>query len=280
MKIITSANVPTAVYAHEIGGNWSSMNISESIKMICGMKKCGCGEKRIYQVLLLFEDLRCLSVENIDRFQKALFENIADNEQCLDHWAEGKAALTLASNGFQVVYEPFGRPGPDLSASCSGYRFYVEVSRFREDYETSQKLSQKLEECNGTLVEYGRGEKDVERVYGKIMSKAKQLPENETGLVFLQSDNDRIEEIEFEEVTPYFDRLVSEQNLLTKLGGVLFDSGWVKFPTREHFYLWRNPKAEKPINDLLAGKLQRLKEPPTHSRDELSELKHRFHISE
>ena len=253
--------------------------MSEYTKIICSMRKCGYGEKQIYKVLLLLEDLKRLRVKNIDRFQKALFENIADNEQCLDYWVEGKAALTLASNGFQVVYEPFGRPGPDLSASCSGYRFYVEVSRFREDYETSQKLSQTPEECNGILVEYGRGGKDVELVYGRILSEAKQLPENETGLVFLQSDNDRIEEIEFEEVTPYLDRLVLEQSLLVKLGGVLFDSGWINLATHKRSYLWRNRKAENPINDLLAEKLENLKEPPTHSRDELSELRGRFPLS-
>ncbi len=253
--------------------------MSEYIKIIHRMKVRGYGEKQIYRVLLLLEDLIRLGVENIDRFQKALFENVADSEQYPDHWAEGKAALTLVCNGFLVVYEPCGRPGPDLSASCPGYRFYVEVTRFREDYETSQKLSQKLEEWNGTLVEYGRGEKDVELLYGKILSEAKQLPENETGLVFLRSDNVRIEGFEFQETTTGLDRLVSEQNLLGKLSGVLFDSGWVEFPAHERFYLWRNPKAERPIDDLLAGKLQSLKEPSTHSRDELSELRHRFPIS-
>ena len=253
--------------------------MSENIKIFRRMKVLGYGEKQICRVFLLLEDLGHLGVENVDRFQKALFENIADSEQYLDHWAEGKAALTLACNGFCVVYEPCGRPGPDLSASCLGYRFYVEITRCREDYKTSEKLSQKLEGWNGTLVKYGRGEKDVEILYGKILSEAEQLPENETELVFLQSDNARMEEIEFEEVTPYLDSLVSEQNVLAKMSGVLFDSGWVKFPAHERFYLWRNPKAEKPINDLLAGKLQSLKEPPTHSRDELSESRHRFPIS-
>jgi len=236
--------------------------MSEYIETFRRMKVRGYGEKQIYRVLPLLEDLRHLGMQNIDRFQKALFENIADSEQYLDHWAEGKAALTLACNGFRVVYEPCGRPWPDLSASCPGYRFYVETTRSREDYETSQKL----EEWNGTLVEYGRGEKDVGLLYSKILSEAEQLPENETGLVFLQSDNVRMEEFEFEEATTYLDRLVSEQNLLAKMSGVLFDSGWVKFPAHERFYLWRNPKAERPIDDLLAGKLQSLKEPPTHSR--------------
>jgi hypothetical protein len=253
--------------------------MSEYIETFRRMKVRGYGEKQIYGVLLLLEDLRHLGMGNIDRFQKALFENIADSEQYLDHWAEGKAALRLACNGFRVVYEPCGRPGPDLSVSCPGYRFYVEVTRSREDYETSQKLGQKLEEWNGTLVEYGRGEKDIGLLYGKILSEAEQLPENETGLVFLQSDNVRMEEFEFEEATTYLDRLVSEQNLLAKMSGVLFDSGRVKFPTHERFYLWRNPKTERPIDDLLAGKLQSLKEPPTHSRDELSELRRRFPIS-
>ena len=253
--------------------------MSIHIEMICRLKKCGCSEKQIYQVLLLLEDLRRRGMENIDRFQKALFENIGDNEQYLDHWAEGKAALTLVSNGFQVIYEPVGKPGPDLSASCSGYRFYVEVSRFREDYETSQKLSQKLEERNETLVEYGRGEKDVELVYSKILSEAKQLPESESGLVFLRSDNLRMEELEFQEAATYLDSLVEQQNLLARLSGVLFDGGWFNFATGKRFYLWRNPKAENPINNLLSEKLENLKEPPNHSNDELSELRNRFPLS-
>ncbi len=185
----------------------------------------------------------------------------------------------MASNGFQVVYEPFGRRGPDLSASCSGYRFFIEVSRFREDYETSHKLNQKLEEGNETLVEYGRGEKDIELVYGKILSKLKQLPENGTGIVFIRSDNPRIEELEFQGAATYLDRLGSEQNLLVQLSGVLFDSGWINLDTHNRFYLWHNRKAKKPINNMLAEKLRNLKEPPNYSKDELSELRKRFPLS-
>jgi hypothetical protein len=212
----------------------------------------------------LVDDLRRLGVENIGRFQKALSESVADRQRYLDYLAEGKAALTITSNGFHVVYEPLGRPGPDLLVTCSGYSFYVEVSRFREDYETSQKLSQEFEEGNEILVEYGRGEKDVESLYCKVLHEAEQLPKSETGLVFLRSDNIRMEDLEFQEAATYLDSLV-EQNLLAKLSGVLFDSGWFNFATRRRFYLWRNQNAESPIDDLLAEKLTNLTELPTHS---------------
>ena len=47
--------------------------MSENIEIFRRMKVRGYGEKQIYIVLLLLEDLRHLWVENIDRFQKALF---------------------------------------------------------------------------------------------------------------------------------------------------------------------------------------------------------------
>lgn len=60
---------------------------------------------------------------------------------------------------------------------------------------------------------------------------------------------------------------------------MLFDSGWVKLPSGDRFYLWHNPKAERPIDNVLATKLVRLKEPPAHSREELVELRARLPIS-
>ena len=227
----------------------------------------------------LLEDLRRLGVENTNRFQKALSKSIADSEQYLDYRAEGKVALTLASNGFHVVYEPLGRPGPDLSASYSGYRFYVEVSRFREDYDTSQQLSQECEEGNDILIPYGRGEKDVEKLYSKILTEAEQLPRSDAGLVFVRSDNVSVEELEFQGAATYLDELVSAQNILAMLSGVLFDYGWINPATRKRFYLWRNRKSGNPINDLLAGKLENLKEPSTYSGVELSDLRGHFPLS-
>jgi len=84
-------------------------------------------------------------------------------------------------------------------------------------------------------VEYGRGEKDVQLLYAKILSEAKQLPKSEAGLVFLRSDNLRMEEFEFQEAATNLDGLVSEQNLLAKLSGVLFDSGWINLASHKRF---------------------------------------------
>lgn len=252
--------------------------LSNYAEIMRGMKSNAYSEEEIYSVVLLVKDLE--KYADVKLFQRKLFNALTQKEQYLDIWAEGKVALILAFSGFEVTLYPFGHEGVDLRVAWQDYNlqpFFVEVARFRENYQTREELKKAIEK--GILVPYGRGEKDVEAVYQKIITEAAQLPRNEIGLVFLKSDNVTIEDVEFEPATMYLQELVSKNSTYTRLSGVLFDSGWVKTLTGERFHLWRNPKAEMPIDDVLAAKLIRLKEPPTHSMDELAELKKRFPIS-
>jgi len=223
------------------------------------MKSSGYGEERIDYVIRLLERMVNMDIERTDRLEKALYNAIPNNKGFLNHVAEGEIALKLALNGFHIVYEPFGNKGPDLSASCSDCNIYIEVSRFEEDYETSKKLNSASGGERKVLVKYGRGGKDSDAFYDKIVNEAQQLRKEQTGLIYLRSDNDRMEDIEFQEAIACLNLLISEQNLLPQLSGVLFDSGWINLHTHKRFYLWRNKKAANRLNDFIANKLNNLK---------------------
>jgi hypothetical protein len=223
------------------------------------MKSSGYGEERIDYVIRLLELMVSMDIERVDRLEKALYNAIPNNEGFLNHVAEGEIALKLASNDFHIVYEPFGNKGPDLSASCSDCNFYIEVSRFEKDYETNKKLNSAFGDEDEILVEYGRGERDSYTFYDKIVNEAKQLPKGQKGLIFLKSDNARMEDIEFQEAIACLKLLTSEQNLLPQLSGVLFDSGWINLHTHKYLYLWRNTKAANRLDDFIARRLEDLK---------------------
>lgn len=231
-------------------------------RLVSNMEEQDYSVKEIHGVISLLDELKARSVENLRGLEVQLTNNVSQRGGFWDIWTEGKAALILASNGLGVKIYPNGPGGVDLEASWQHSRFFVEVSRFREDDETSDKLAEG-EAIDGEelLVNYGRGEKDVEAVHSKIVDKVTQLPEGDIGLVFLLSDNVRIEDIEFEQAVCYLEEQVIENRTCTRLSGVLFDRGWVRRcdgqPKR--FYLWRNPNPNRPIDDTLYNKLNGLK---------------------
>lgn len=95
-----------------------------------------------------------------------------------------------------------------MVATWQDYGLFVEIARFRENCTTREKLEKGEHiELDGEkekgLVPYGRGEKDVEGVYGKILTETDQLSRGKIGLVFLKSDNIGIEDIEFEHAATY-----------------------------------------------------------------------------
>jgi hypothetical protein len=233
--------------------------MNQYTKVIYRMKNCGYGEKTINYVIGLLESMVIMDIERIDRLESALYNAISDVKGFLNHLAEGEIALKLALNGFHIVYEPLGSKGPDLSASWADCNFYIEVSRFEEDFETSKKLNSALEANDEILIEYGRGERDSDTFYDKIVNEAKQLPKGETGLIILRSDNARMEDIEFHDAIASLNLLISENDLLPKLSGVLFDSGLTNLRTYKRFYLWYNKKAANPVSDYIAKKLENMK---------------------
>lgn len=217
-------------------------------------------KEEINRVGFLLDELKRRGVSNLERFESRLTDCIPQQEQFGDTRLEGDTALRFASNEFGVTFYPCGSRGADLEVLWQGYRFFVEVSRFREDYDTRAKL-EKGDEIDGRelLVPYGRGEKDVEAFHSKILNKATQLPRNSIGLVFLRSDYCRMEDIEYEQTVTYLEEQVSQNDTLKRLSGVLFDSGVVSLRNGMRSYLWRNPQAGNQIDDKFCKKLVMLK---------------------
>jgi len=233
-------------------------SFSSYTRLVSDMEEKEYSRNKIHAVISLLDELKARNVENSEGLETQLTKKVSQREGFWDIWSEGKAALILASNGFRVTIYPCGPGGVDLEAFWQHTRFFVEVSRFREDDETSDKLAEG-EAIDGEelLVNYGRGEKDVEAVHSKIVDKVTQLPEGDIGLVFLSSDNVRIEDIEFKQAVRYLEEQVIENRTCTRLSGVLFDRGWVRWcdgqPKR--FYLWCNPSSDRPIDGALHNKL-------------------------
>jgi hypothetical protein len=225
------------------------------------MEKHNYTKEEISGVSILLDELKRRGVNNLDTFEAKLASYIPQREQFWDIQLEGKTALIFALNTFRATFYPGGLKGADLEVLWQDYRLFVEVSRFREDYDTKAKL-EKGEEIGGQelLVPYGRGEKDVEAFHNKIIVEAAQLPRDGIGLVILRSDNCRIEDFEYEQAAEYLEEQVLQNETLKRLSGVLFDSGVVLFSNGNRFYLWRNPQAERCIDNKLCKKLVTLED--------------------
>jgi hypothetical protein len=224
--------------------------------LISGMEKHHYTKKEISTVGSLLDELKRRGVNNLERFEAKLALYILQREQFGDTILEGNTAMIFALNEFRVTFYPYGTKGVDLKVLWQGYSLFVEVSRFREDYDTKAKI-EKGGEIGGLemLVPYGRGEKDVETFHSKILDEAAQLPEGGIGLVILRSDNCRIEDIEYEQAVGYLEEQVLQNDTLRRLSGVLFDSGQMLLSSGKRSYLWCNPRAERRIDDKLCKKL-------------------------
>ncbi len=229
-------------------------------KLISSMEKHHYTKEEISRVGSLLDELKRRGVSNLERFESKLTHYIPQQEQFWDTRLEGDTALIFALNEFGVTFYPCGSRGVDLEVLWQGYRFFAEVSRFREDYDTRAKL-EKGDEIDGQelLVPYGRGKKDVEAFHSKILDEAAQLPGDSIGLVILRSYNCRMEDIEYEQTVTYLEEQVSQNDTLKRLSGVFFDSGVVSFRSGKRSYLWRNPRAGNQIDDKLCKKLVMLK---------------------
>jgi hypothetical protein len=218
------------------------------------MTNAGINQGKIAAVVSLIEMLECLGVKGINQFASKLMASVSDTQQIDDLMTEGHAACLFASAGLETRFYPPSAEhvDVDLVVSWRDHCLFVEVSRFREDEATTEKIRSYKE--TGRLAPYGRGDKDVELVYGKTLEEARQLPKNQMGMVFLLSDSDRIEDIEFCYATEYLGELVThERSTYSQLSAVLFHC-------RSHTarILWCNPVARHPLPGELAKKLSAL----------------------
>jgi len=125
-----------------------------------------------------------------------LFKRIADAgdvDAMDDHLATARYALMLAGLAFEVVVEPTGREGPDLSIARDGHSAAVEVTRFRKMHEGPSASGPG--NMPDILLEYGDPLRDIRKVRDKVTSKFRQLRKG-TGLVAIWNDDGDLEELE------------------------------------------------------------------------------------
>jgi len=125
-----------------------------------------------------------------------LFKRIAyarDAQQLDDYRAEILYALMFAGLAFDVVIEPKGAKGPDLSICRNGCSAAVEVTRFRKMHEGPPMASPS--DMPEILQLYGDPLRDVRKVREKVTSKFRQLREG-TGIIAIWNDDGDLENLE------------------------------------------------------------------------------------
>jgi hypothetical protein len=125
-----------------------------------------------------------------------LFKRIAyarDVQQLDDYRAEILYALMFAGLAFDVVIEPTGAKGPDLSVCRDGHLVAVEVTRFRKMHEGPPMASPS--DMPKIFQLYGDPLRDVRKVREKVTSKFRQLKEG-TGIVAIWNDDGDLENLE------------------------------------------------------------------------------------
>lgn len=222
-------------------------------KLVIGMGKYQYDKKLISKVLSLIDTLSQYNSKNLDKYINKLILYLPQKEQFVDIIIEGEMAIWFSQKKFEITFYPSGEKGVDLQIFWQPYQVFVEVSHFREDDVTNEKLK-KGEFINGqeVLVRYG-GRNDLETLYSKIIRELEHLPNDEIGIIALKSDNVRIEDIEFESVIDCLNIEAKENDTLKNLSGVLFDRSWFSRGTR--FYFWRNTRASMPIDEILCNQL-------------------------
>lgn len=236
------------------------------------MEHSGFSENKVQslQLLLLTEDLISREVQNVDRWLREVEGNLADKEAYLDLWVQGWFARVFAYNNFPTIMNPQGKGGPDLLIESNATQVYVEVRRFREDYDETKRLKDAVNK--GKLVQYGNPEQDIRRVLNAIQSKSKQgkgIPISTAYVVAIYSHKESIEEIEFNLAVEELEKEAAQGGgQYSGIGAVLFYDRYMNQSTHQLWYLWENPYANKQrrVSEPIAKKLKSLKLPPLWKR--------------
>jgi hypothetical protein len=168
-------------------------------------------------------------LEQAQRFTGAtrVFDRIisaSDKDQVQDYFMEVLFSLTFAGLKFEVEFEPLGRAGPDLRVKRDDRQVLVEVMRFRKVYPGPSEF----EDGQLYLDEYGNPHRDVRKAFDKIMSKFRQVT-NDESIVAVWNDDEELEEIETQIAVKDLREDASRDivSVPTGLQFVLYGSKWI-----------------------------------------------------
>ena len=165
-------------------------------------------------------DLWWNDIENAQRIQ----QTYQSKNQFMDIEMEGRYAWMLRRGGFDVQMKPYGTKGPDLQISSEGQSIDIEVSRFRSDKSAHDKLRGGGE--NGGMIHEPWTD---DKIYDKIVGKAKQLRDDADGIVLLFSDHEYTGKHDFDRLKGDLadERIPSE--LPAKLAAAIFTDGFIGY---------------------------------------------------
>jgi hypothetical protein len=122
------------------------------------------------------------------------FARASTKDELGDLNAELTFALLFVGLDFDVVFEPTGDKGPDLSVRRDGQSAYVEVKRFRPRAGVTAETAAMTDEPL-LLQQFGQPEKDTNKVRGELYTKFRQVTDH-NGILAIWSDDDDLEFLE------------------------------------------------------------------------------------
>jgi hypothetical protein len=122
------------------------------------------------------------------------FARASTKDELGDLNAELTFALLFAGLDFDVVFEPTGDKGPDLSVRRDGQSAYVEVKRFRPRERVRAETVTMTDEPL-LFQQYGQPVKDTDKVRGELYAKLRQVA-GHNGILAIWSDDDDLEFLE------------------------------------------------------------------------------------
>ena len=186
----------------------------------------------------------------------------SDDDQLRDYLAEIRYALVFAGLGFQVDVEPEGKKGPDLGISRDSHYAVVEVMRFRKVYPGPPVLD--LTGELGVLPEYGDPSRDIQKSFGKILDKFRQVKKGES-IIAIWNDDEDLEEVEVQAATAHLRAAAAHgtQTFPSGLLFVLYGSKWVgansrqlycfsiQHPAQGHQQIWHRELESSTVEELV-----------------------------
>lgn len=160
---------------------------------------------------------RAQDIQGVNRVFRRM-ATTKDKEQLVDYLAEIKFALIFTGLGFVVIFEPFGRKGPDLGIERDNEKAVVEVKRFRKIYPGPPIWD--LSDEDHLLSEYGNPTRDTRKAFENILKKFPQV-ENHRGIIAIWNDDEELEELETQLAVNQI-RGEADKGLLTLPTGLLF----------------------------------------------------------
>lgn len=154
----------------------------------------------------------------------------ASKSEFYDLLTEVGYALVFKELGFEVEVEPDINSEEsrriDLKLKRDGQECFVEVTRFRRMYQGPSEFREGMDEI---LLEYGNGERDMEKAAQKILRKVEQLG-SRTSIIAIWNDD---EDLEYTDVELAVKELIEGGLLPEGLQFILFGSHWIG---RKQFY--------------------------------------------